>query len=120
MLAEALETEMEGFLSQYRDLRDGQDRQRVVRNVYFPEREIETGIGPVEVKVPHARDRQPCHESEPIRFTSALLARYLQKTRMNVQHRMSNEKANIQQGEGCKSLGEGTEALGITRMSGLV
>jgi len=81
LLTEALETEIEGFLSQYRDLRDRQDRQRVVRNGYLPEREIQTGIGPVAVKVPRARDRQPDHESGPIRFTSSLLPPYLRKTK---------------------------------------
>jgi len=81
LLTEALEAEIEGFLSQYRCLRDDQDRQRVVRNGYLPEREIQTGIGPVPVKVPRARDRQPDHESCPIRFKSFLLPPYLRKTR---------------------------------------
>ncbi len=81
LLIEALEAEIEGFLSQYRDLRDNQDRQRVVRNGYLPEREIQTGIGPVAVKVPRARDRQPDHKSGPIRFKSTLLPPYLRKTR---------------------------------------
>jgi putative transposase len=81
LLTEALEVEIEGFLSQYRDLRDNQDRQRVVRNGYLPGREIQTGIGPVAVKVPRARDRQPDHESGPIRFISSLLPPYLRKTR---------------------------------------
>jgi len=81
LLAEALEAEIEGFLSQYRDLRDHQDRQRLVRNGYLPERDIQTGIGPVSVKVPRARDRQPDHESAPIRFTSSLLPPYLRKTK---------------------------------------
>ncbi len=81
LLTEALEAEIEGFLSQYRELRDNQDRQRVVRNGYLPEREIQTGIGPVAVKVPRARDRQPDHESEPIRFKSSLLPPYLRKTK---------------------------------------
>jgi putative transposase len=57
---------IEGFLSRHRDLRDNQDRQRVVRNGYLPGREIQTGIGPVAVKVPRALDRQPDHESSPI------------------------------------------------------
>ena len=81
LLTEALEAEIEDFLSQYRGLRDTQDRQRVVRNGYLPEREIQTGIGPVPVKVPRARDRQPDHESCPIRFKSFLLPPYLRKTR---------------------------------------
>jgi len=81
LLTEAVEAEIEGFLSQYRDLRDNQDRQRVVRNGYLPEREIQTGIGPVAVKVPRARDRQPDHESDPIRFKSSLFPPYLRKTK---------------------------------------
>ncbi|HID99157.1 MAG TPA: IS256 family transposase [Thiotrichaceae bacterium] len=81
LLAEALDAEIEGFLAQYKDLRDIQDRQRLVRNGYLPERQIQTGIGPVSVKVPRARDRQPDHESGPVRFRSALLPPYLRKTR---------------------------------------
>jgi putative transposase len=57
VLTEDLEAEIEGFLSQYRELRDYQDRQRVVRNDYLPEREIQPGIGPVAVKVPRSWDR---------------------------------------------------------------
>ena len=81
LLIEALEAEIEGFLSLYKDLRDNQDRQRVVRNGYLPEREIQTGIGPVAVKVPRARDRQSDHEAGPIRFSSSLLPPYLRKTK---------------------------------------
>ena len=81
LLTEALEVEIEGFLSQYRDLRDNQEHQRVVRNGYLPEREIQTGIGPVAVTVPRARDRQPDHESGSIRFNSSLLPPYLRKTK---------------------------------------
>jgi len=81
LLAEALEAEIETFLSLYRDLKDDRNRQRVVRNGHLPERAIQTGIGPIAVKVPRARDRQPDDESEPIRFISSLLPRYMRKTR---------------------------------------
>jgi putative transposase len=81
LLKEALEAEIEGFLTHYRDLKDHQARQRVVRNGYLPERDIQTGIGQISVKVPRARDRQPDHESGPIRFTSSLLPPYLRKTK---------------------------------------
>jgi len=81
LLAEALEAEIEDYLSRYKDLKDHQDRRRVVRNGYLPEREIQTGIGPVSVKVPRARDRQSDHGSGPIRFTSCLLPPYLRKTK---------------------------------------
>jgi putative transposase len=81
LLAEALEAEIDSFLCHYRDLRDDQGRKRVVRNGHLPERRIQTGIGPVEVKVPRARDRQADPQSGPIRFKSSLLPPYLRKTR---------------------------------------
>jgi transposase-like protein len=81
LLAEALETEIEIFLSQYSEFKDAQGRKRITRNGHLPAREIQTGIGPVEVKVPRARDRQPHSESGPIRFRSSLLPPYLKKTR---------------------------------------
>jgi putative transposase len=81
LLAEALEFEIEDYLSRYKDLRDNQNRRRVVRNGYLPEREIQTGIGPVPVKVPRARDLQPDQDPGPIRFSSSLLPPYLRKTK---------------------------------------
>ena len=81
LLAEALETEIEVFLSQYSELKDAQGRKRITRNGHLPVREIQTGIGPVEVKVPRARDRQPHNEQGPIRFRSSLLPPYLKKTK---------------------------------------
>ncbi len=81
LLAEALEIEIEDFLDQFRDLKDSRNLQRVVRNGYLPEREIQTGIGPALVKVPRARDRQPGNESDPIRFSSSLIPPYLRKTK---------------------------------------
>jgi len=57
ILATALETELKIFLSHYHDVKDAQGRQRIVRNGYLPEREVQTGIGPVTVRVPRARDR---------------------------------------------------------------
>jgi len=81
LLAEALETEIEIFLSQYSELKDAQGKKRITRNGHLPAREIQTGIGPVEVKVPRARDRQPHNEQGPIRFRSSLLPPYLKKTK---------------------------------------
>jgi putative transposase len=81
LLAEALETEIEIFLSQYSDLKDAQGRKRITRNGHLPLRKIQTGIGPVAVNVPRARDRQPDNGLGPIRFRSSLLPPYLKKTR---------------------------------------
>jgi len=57
LLAHALEAEIEIFLNQYKDLRDETGLQRIVRNGYLPERQIQTGLGPVSVEVPRTRDR---------------------------------------------------------------
>jgi putative transposase len=81
LLAEALDAEIESFLSQYADLKDEQGHKRVTRNGHLPERAIQTGIGPVPVKVPRVRDRQPEHEPGPIRFNSSLIPPYLRKTK---------------------------------------
>ncbi|MGD9088262.1 MAG: transposase [Desulfobacterales bacterium] len=58
LLCAALEAEVETFLKQYKDISDGKGWQRVIRNGYLPEREIQTGIGQVQVKAPRIRDRQ--------------------------------------------------------------
>lgn len=79
LLAQALEAEINIFLNRYKDLRDDNGLQRVVRNGYLPERQIQTGIGPVNVEVPRIRDR--CiHASEKISFRSSILPPYLRKT----------------------------------------
>lgn len=80
LLTEALETEIEIFLSEYKKLKDDLGRKRIIRNGYLPEREIQTGIGPVSVKVPRVRDRQS-DGIDSVKFTSALLPPYLRKTK---------------------------------------
>lgn len=78
LLAEAVEAEVESFIDKYQELRDEQGRQRVVRNGYLPEREIQTGLGGIKVRVPRTRDRSPGGESEEaIRFRSSLVPPYL-------------------------------------------
>ena len=73
LLAQAIEAEVETLLAQYADRRDEQGRQAVVRNGYLPERDVQTGIGAVAVKVPRVRDRS--HSG--IRFHSGILPPYL-------------------------------------------
>jgi transposase-like protein len=80
LLAQALEAEIEIFLGQYKDLKDQLGCQRIVRNGYLPERQIQTGIGSVPVEAPRIRDRFP-QASERISFSSAILPPYLRKTR---------------------------------------
>ncbi|MBU0992198.1 MAG: transposase [Proteobacteria bacterium] len=80
LLAQALEAEIEQFLSQYADLTDESGRKRIVRNGYLPERELQTGIGPVSVKAPRVRDRDK-KVSKRISFSSFVLPPYLRKTK---------------------------------------
>jgi transposase-like protein len=80
LLAQALETEIELFINEYAELKDASGKRRIVKNGYRPEREIQSGIGPVPVKAPRIRDRHPDPE-ERIRFTSSILPPYLRKTK---------------------------------------
>ena len=80
LLAQALETEVEVFMSQYTDQKDETGKQRIVRNGYMPEREIQSGIGPIPVKAPRVRDRQS-DPSTRIPFRSSILPPYLRKTK---------------------------------------
>jgi transposase-like protein len=51
-----------------------------VRNGHAPERELQTGIGPIPVRRPKIRDRGP-DRSTRLRFTSAVLPAYLRRTK---------------------------------------
>lgn len=77
LLQVAIEAEVQEFMLQFQDrlLEDG--RAAVVRNGYQPERNLQTGIGPVTVKVPKVRSR----DGEPVTFRSALVPPYVRKTK---------------------------------------
>lgn len=75
IIAEAVEAELQEFLAQYQDLKDGQGRRAVVRNGYLPQRTIMTGVGEVEIQVPKVRDRT----ASGIKFNSSLLPPYLKR-----------------------------------------
>jgi putative transposase len=79
LLAQAIEAEVAAWIDARAHLKDRAGHQQVVRNGHLPERAIQTGIGPVEVKQPRVRDRRPAAEREA--FTSAILPPYLRRTR---------------------------------------
>jgi transposase-like protein len=56
-------------------------RARVVRHGHGPERQVQTGIGPVAVQRVRLRDRGAIDGGERIRFTSAILPRWARRTR---------------------------------------
>lgn len=76
IIAQAVEAELQEFLGHYKDLKDEQGRQAVVRNGYLPERTIVTGVGEVSVQVPKVRDRS----GSGVKFNSSLLPPYLKRT----------------------------------------
>lgn len=76
IIAQAVEAELQSFLSQYQHLKDHQGRKAVVRNGYLPERTIVTGVGEVAVQVPKVRDRM----GSGIKFNSSLLPPYLKRS----------------------------------------
>ncbi len=80
MLTRAVEAEVAAFLAARAELVDDHGRKRLVRNGHAPERTIQTGIGPVEVRRPRVRDRGAAGGA-PIRFTSAVLPADLRRTR---------------------------------------
>ena len=77
MLAQAIEAEVEAFLTAHEHLRDAEGRRLVIRNGYLPERTIQSGIGDIAVKAPRVRDLS----GSGIRFTSAILPPYLRRTK---------------------------------------
>ena len=80
LLAQAVEAEAEAFLALMTGARLPDGRERIVRHGYGPERAIQTGIGPVEVRRVKLRDRGAGENGQRIRFTSAILPRWARRT----------------------------------------
>ena len=82
MLMAALKAEADSFVAQFSEdlLADG--RQRVVRHGAGPERVIQTGIGPIEVRRQKVRDRATDLPVEAkIRFTSNILPKWARRSK---------------------------------------
>lgn len=77
LIQRAVEAELSEYLLGFQDRRLEDGRAAVVRNGYHPERDIQTGIGPVTVKVPKVRAK----DGKAVAFRSALVPPYVRKTR---------------------------------------
>jgi transposase-like protein len=77
LIYQVVEAEVQELLAAHsgRLLEDG--HAAVVRNGYLPPRKIQTGIGPVTVKIPKVRSKT----GEAVTFHSALVPPYVRKTR---------------------------------------
>jgi putative transposase len=79
LLAQAIEAEVADFFAANADLTTNDGRQRLVRHGHLPERTIQTGIGPVEVRQPRVRDRGAAGAGR-IHFSPAILPPYARRT----------------------------------------
>src|SRR5437868_13071913 len=70
MLAQVLVAEADAFVAQWKDFKLPDGRDRVVRHGHGPQRAIQTGIGPLEVRRTKVRDRGGVDVEGKIRFTS--------------------------------------------------
>jgi len=77
LIHQYVEAELMDLLEKHRPQLTEDNKPAVVRNGYHPEREIQTGIGPVSVKIPKVR----CRSGKPVTFHSALVPPYVRKTR---------------------------------------
>ena len=75
LLQLAIENEVQEYLEMFAQVKDERGHRVVVRNGYLPSREIQTGIGPIEVMQPRVRPKSPEYA-----FTSAILPPYLRRT----------------------------------------
>jgi putative transposase len=80
LLAQAVKAEVAAFFAAHAGLTDEEGRQRLVRHGHLPERTIQTGIGPVEVRQPRIRDRAAGSDG-PIRFSPSILPPYARRTK---------------------------------------
>jgi len=70
----AIENEVIDYIQFHKDRRDENGQRLVVRNGHLSEREIVSGIGPINVRQPRVRRR------DQGRFTSAILPRFMRRT----------------------------------------
>ena len=76
LIYRAVEEELKDLLASHSERRLADGKAGVVRNGYLPERELQTGLGPVTVKIPKVRAKT----GEPVTFHSALVPPYVRKT----------------------------------------
>jgi hypothetical protein len=81
ILAEALKAAADAFVARFAAERLAAGRQRIVRHGFGPERQIQTGIGAVDVQRPKVRNRMaPSDPASKIRFKSNILPKWARRS----------------------------------------
>ena len=116
LLGQAVEAEVAGFVEAYAHLTDSAGRRRIVRHGHLPEREIQTGIGPVAVRCPRVRDRGAGEAGPRVRFTSRILPPYLRRAKSIEELLPWLYLKGISTGDFCEALAAllGPEAPGLS------
>ena len=73
LLQAAIENEVQEYLEARRGQRSESGERAVVRNGHLPQREVVTGVGPIEVRQPRLRHRDGGS------FTSQILPKYMRR-----------------------------------------
>lgn len=79
MLQQALEAEVEEYITRHRDARDERGRAQVVRNGKAPARQLVTGSGTLAVRAPRVNDQRVDANGERQRFSSDILPSYMRR-----------------------------------------
>ncbi len=77
LIYQAVEAELHEVLAEHSERRRVDGKAGVVRNGHLPTRKLQTGLGPVTVRIPKVRARS----GEAVTFRSALVPPYVRKTR---------------------------------------
>ena len=77
LIQQAVEAELQHLLALHADNRTPAGTAGVVRNGYLPERELQTSLGPIPVRIPKVRSKT----GEAVTFRSALVPPYVRKTK---------------------------------------
>ena len=77
LIHQAVEAELQELLERHSERRTADGKSGVVRNGHLPQRELQTGVGPVTVQIPKVRAKT----GDPVTFHSALVPPYVRKTR---------------------------------------
>ncbi len=75
LIEQAVEAELQRYLEEHSHIEHG-GKKAIIRNGFLPEREIQTGIGSVPVRIPKVRDRS----GQGHKFNSLVVPPYLKRT----------------------------------------